>query len=196
MTQKKNNITDEVVLELQEEMKEKRAEALRKEKEKSQKKAGKGLEAKLNKLEQENETLKTELDTLKNDYLKVLADSENTKKRLRLDFEMHNKYRLQSFALELLPALDNLERALANTPEDDPIYLGVKMIYDQIISSLKKEGVEEIPAEGAVFDPNVHHAIAVESKEGIASGEVIEVLQKGYKIKDRVLRATLVKVSE
>lgn len=196
MTQKKNNITDEVVLELQEEIKEKRAEALRKEKEKSQKKSGKGFEAKLNKLEQENETLKAELDTLKNDYLKVLADSENTKKRLRLDFEMHNKYRLQSFASELLPALDNLERALANTPEDDPIYLGVKMIYDQIISSLKKEGVEEIPAEGVAFDPNVHHAIAVESKEGIASGEVIEVLQKGYKIKDRVLRATLVKVSE
>lgn len=196
MTQKKNNITDEVVLELQEEIKEKRAEALRKEKEKSQKKSGKGFEAKLNKLEQENESLKAELDTLKNDYLKVLADSENTKKRLRLDFEMHNKYRLQSFASELLPALDNLERALANTPEDDPIYLGVKMIYDQIISSLKKEGVEEIPAEGVAFDPNVHHAIAVESKEGIASGEVIEVLQKGYKIKDRVLRATLVKVSE
>lgn len=140
--------------------------------------------------------LEDELEAAKNDYLKAYADTENTKRRLRQDFEMHNKYRLQNFALDILPAIDNLERALANTSKDDPVYQGVQMIYNQLIESLKKEGVEEIKADGETFDPNFHHAISMESVEGVEAGKVVEVLQKGYKIKDRVLRATLVKVSE
>ena len=189
MSEEKNNISEVELSELNKERKEKKAEKIKK-------KAVITIEAELKKLQKENEILNEELSSAKNDYLKAYADAENTKKRLRQDFEMHNKYRLQNFALELLPALDNLERAMASTPEEDTIYLGVKMIYDQIINSLKTEGVEEILAEGEKFDPNFHHAIAVEAKEGVASGEVIEILQKGYKIKDRVLRATLVKVSE
>ena len=150
----------------------------------------------VNTLSQRILELEEELALAKNDYYKAYADAENTKKRLQQDYDMYNKYRLQSFALEILPAIDNLERALENTKKDSPVYKGVEMIYKQLIESLKKEGVEEIIALNSPFDPNVHHAIASEKAEGVTSGIVIEQLQKGYKIKDRVLRASLVKVSE
>jgi len=139
--------------------------------------------------------LEEELGQAKNEYYKAYADTENTKKRLRLDFEMHNKYRLQSFANEILPALDNFERALDSMDQESSLYQGTQMIYNQLIDALKKEGVEEIEALNQVFDPNFHQSIMVEDVEGVESGIVIEVLQKGYKIKDRVLRASLVKIS-
>lgn len=142
------------------------------------------------------EELEEELAVAKNDYYKAYADAENTKKRLRQDFDMHNKYRLQNFALEILPAIDNLERALENTDKDSAVYKGVEMIYNQLLESLKKEGVEEVEALNQPFDPNFHHGIMTEVVEGVEPGIVVEVLQKGYKIKDRVLRASLVKVSE
>lgn len=147
------------------------------------------LQNKINELEEE-------LATAKNDYYKAYADAENTKKRLRQDFDMHNKYRLQSFASDILPAIDNLERALESTDKESPLYQGVEMIYRQLLEALRKEGVEEIKAVGEKFDPQVHDGIMTEAKEGVESGIVLEELQKGYKIKDRVLRATLVKVSE
>ena len=140
--------------------------------------------------------LEEELAIAKNDYYKAYADAENTKKRLRQDFDTHNKYRLQSFALEILPAIDNLERALENTDPESSVYKGVEMIYKQLMESLRKEGVEEIVALKQPFDPNIHHAVMTEVVEGVEPGIVIEELQKGYKIKDRILRASLVKVSE
>ncbi len=70
------------------------------------------------------------------------------------------------------------------------------MIYKQLFDVLKKQGVEEIKTLDQPFDPNVHQAVMMEKREGIDSGMVIEELQKGYKLKDRVIRASLVKVSE
>ena len=140
--------------------------------------------------------LEDELAKAKNEYYKAYADTENIKKRLRQDFEMHNKYRLQSFAGEILPALDNFERALETVDQDSTLYQGVLMIYNQLLVALKKEGVEEILAYDQVFDPNFHQSIMAEKAEGKKAGIVLEVLQKGYKIKDRVLRASLVKISE
>jgi len=140
--------------------------------------------------------LEDQLAKAKNDYFKAYAETENTRKRLRAEFESHNKYRLQNFAGEILPALDNLEKALASTEEGSPLQVGVRMIYDQLKSSLAKEGVSEIEALHRDFDPNVHQAIATEKLEGVKPGQVVEVYQKGYKLKDRVLRASMVKVSE
>ncbi len=142
--------------------------------------------------------LEGECARLKNEYLKAYADTENTRKRLQNDFEMRQKYRIQSFALDILPAIDNLERALAQkaTPENESYYKGVEMIYNQLVYALNKEGVEVIEALNAPFDAAWHQAVMSEEVEGTESGIVIEVFQKGYKLKDRLLRPAMVKVSE
>ena len=147
--------------------------------------------------EEEIADLKQEIDRLKNAYAKVYADTENLKKRLEQEAISTRKYRIQSFALEMLPVIDNLERALAAAEDkEDGFYKGVKMIYDQLMASLKKEGVEEIDCLGKPFDPNFQQSIMMEKKEGEEPGKVLEVLQKGYMLKDRVLRAAMVKISE
>lgn len=150
------------------------------------------LEAKIAELEQA-------LADQKNAYYKAYADTENLKKRLHAEAETTRKYRIQSFALELLPILDALERALAVPSEDENIqnYVkGFEMIHDQLVGILEKEGVKEIEALNKPFDHNYHQALMQEPVEGVESGIVVEVLQKGYMLKDRVLRAALVKVSE
>ncbi|RRC94288.1 nucleotide exchange factor GrpE [Erysipelotrichaceae bacterium OH741_COT-311] len=143
------------------------------------------------------EELQKENDKLKNEYAKAYADTENTRKRLMSDFELNKKYRIQSFALDILPVIDNLERSLKGPHEnvDENYIKGIEMIYHQLIHALSKEGVEEVDTSGE-FDANFHQALMVEKVEGVASNQVIEVLQKGYKLKDRILRAAMVKVSE
>lgn len=141
--------------------------------------------------------LEVENAKLKNDFYKAYADAENIKKRNLADMEVAKKYRIQSFAKEILQVLDNLERTLANIEDkDSSLAKGIQMTYDQLVSALQKEGVEEVKALNQPLDPNLHHAIMTEQKEGVAPGIVIEVLQKGYILKDRLLRAALVKVSE
>ena len=142
--------------------------------------------------------LEGECARLKNEYLKAYADTENTRKRLQNDFDNQKKYRIQSFALDILPAIDNLERALAQkaTPENESYYKGVEMIYNQLVYALSKEGVEVIEALNQPFDASWHQAVMSEEVEGTESGMVIEVFQKGYKLKERLLRPAMVKVSE
>jgi molecular chaperone GrpE len=141
--------------------------------------------------------LEGEVAKLKNDFYKAYADAENMKKRLQSDFDNRMKYRIQSFALDILPVIDNLERALnSDTAEGESLRKGIEMTYAQLIEALRKEGVEVIDALGQTFDHNLHHALMMEEREGVEKNIVIEVLQKGYKLKDRILRASLVKVSE
>ena len=152
----------------------------------------------LEKLKLENEELIKTVQELKNDYYKAYADAENTKKRLERDHDLSMKYRKKRIENSILPAIDNLERALSQVETDatKSYREGVKMIYDQILSALKQEGVEPIDALNKEFDPNIHQALFTEEKEGVEPNIVIEELQKGYMIKDRVLRASLVKVSQ
>lgn len=150
-------------------------------------------------LEAEIIQLQEELAASKNAYYKAYADADNMKKRLQSEAENVRKYRIQSFAQEVLPVLDSLERALDVKVDDQNIknYVkGFEMIYTQLKTVLEKEGVKEIEALNQPFDPNFHNALMQEKVEGVESGTVIQVLQKGYMLKDRVLRATLVKVSE
>ena len=148
--------------------------------------------------ENEVEKLQKEIETLKNDYARAYADTENMRKRLTTEAEQTRKYRIQSFAREILPVIDNLERALQTevNEADEAFKKGVEMTYNQLISALKNEGVEVIDCLNKPFDPNFHQAIMQEKKEGVESGIVIEVLQKGYLLKDRILRPAMVKVSE
>ena len=126
-------------------------------------------------------------------------DTENMKKRLQKDADTARKYRFQQPATEILPILDSMEMALKVQTEDEVIknYVkGFEMIHKQLKGVLEKEGVQEIDAADKPFDHNTMQALMQEKKEGVESGMVIEVLQKGYMLKDRILRPALVKVSE
>ena len=140
--------------------------------------------------------LETQVAKLKNAYAMAYADTENTRKRLTKEYENNMKYHIQSFAMDILPVLDNCERALAHETTDETYRKGVEMIYGQLKMALEKEGVKEIEAEGQPFDANWHQALMTEHQDGVEAGMVLQVLQKGYKLKDRILRAAMVKVSE
>ena len=148
--------------------------------------------------ESEVDKLKKQIDELKNEYARAYADTENLKKRLNAEAEQTRKYRIQDFAKEILPVIDNLERALQTEVNevDEGFKKGVEMTYNQLITALKNEGVEVIDCLNKPFDPNLEQALMQEKKEGVESGIVIEVLQKGYLLKDRILRPAMVKVSE
>ena len=148
--------------------------------------------------ESEVEKLCKEIDKLKNDYARAYADTENMKKRLIAEAEQTRKYRIQSFAKEVLPVIDNLERALATEVHESDVSFkkGIEMTYNQLLTALKNEGVEEIDCLNKPFDANFEQAIMMEKKEDVESGIVIEILQKGYVLKDRILRPAMVKVSE
>lgn len=145
------------------------------------------------------EGLKAELDKAKNDVARAYADTENMKKRLQKDADTTRKYRFQQPATEILPILDSMELALKVQTENEEIlnYVkGFEMIHKQLKGVLEKEGVQEIDAADKPFDHNTMQALMQEKKEGVESGMVLEVLQKGYMLKDRILRPALVKVSE
>ncbi|MDD3026821.1 MAG: nucleotide exchange factor GrpE [Erysipelotrichaceae bacterium] len=142
--------------------------------------------------------LENEVAKWKNEYYKVFADMENVKRRLQNEHSNSMKFMMQRFIEELLPVIDSFERSLAveNPGEEIAVFLkGYSMIYTQLKNILEKEGVEVIETKDQEFDPNVHQAVMSQEVEGIAPGMVIEELQKGYKLKDRVIRASLVKVS-
>lgn len=149
-------------------------------------------------LRQQIEDLQAQVTQWKTDYYKVFADMENLKKRLKQEHENNLKFMLQDFASDLLPVVDNFERALAQEGDEQiqAFLKGFELIDQQLVGVLNKHGVEEIEAEGKDFDPALHQAVMMTSIEGIPSNQVTEVLQKGYKLKDRVIRASLVKVNE
>ncbi len=93
----------------------------------------------------------------------------------------------------ILPVIDNLERALAAAQPEDPLANGVAMTLKMLFDSLKKFGFEEVPALGEDFDPEKHNAVMRE--QGEEPGKVLEVFQKGYKVKDKIIRYAMVKVS-
>ena len=143
--------------------------------------------------------LQEQLKKAKNDIARAYADTENMKKRLKKEADSAKKYRFQQAGLEMLPILDNMKMAL-NIPSDNPeltnYVKGFEMIYQQMQRVLENEGVKEIEAEGKPFDHNTMQALMQEKAEDMESGMVIEVLQTGYMLKDRILRPALVKVSE
>jgi molecular chaperone GrpE len=132
-------------------------------------------------------------------YLRLRADYDNLARRNRLDREASEKYRAQSLLTELLPVLDNLDRALqveVTSEEAASLYKGVEMVYNQLLAATQKEGLEVIAAEGESFDPNFHQAVMQEQDSEKEAGTVLRELQKGYKLKDRVLRPSMVSVNE
>lgn len=157
------------------------------------------VQAELSKANEKIAELEAKLEEAESRILRQVADFENFKRRARLDQETAATYRSQSLVTDLLPALDNFERALqieATNDQAKSIMQGVEMVYRSIIDALKKEGVEAIEAVGTQFDPNVHQAVMQVSEPDEESNVVLEEFQKGYKLKDRVLRPSMVKVNE
>ncbi len=145
------------------------------------------------------ESLQKELEQAKNDVARAYADTENMKKRLQKEADTAKKYRFQQAGLELLPIIDSMEMALQVQSDNEEVtnYVkGFEMIYSQMVRVIENEGVKEVEALGKPFDHNTMQALMQEKQEGTESGIVIEVMQKGYMLKDRILRPALVKVSE
>ena len=147
----------------------------------------------------EVEELKAEIKSLKTELLKQHADVENTKKRLEKQHVTDRKYAAFGIAKSLIEPLDNFDLALSHLPEgneENQFVQGFKMINNQLHKALETEGVTEIDALGESFDPNFHQAVMKEPNEEVDSNTVIEVFQKGYMFKDRLIRPAMVKISE
>lgn len=153
----------------------------------------------VNPFEEEIQTLKNKLEEADNRYLRLQADFDNFRRRTRLDSEASEKYRAQKLITDLLPALDNFERALKMEVENEhtkALLQGMEMVYRGLLEALKKEGVEAIEAVNKEFDPHLHQAVMQAEDENYASNIVIEEFQKGYLLRDRVIRPSMVKVSQ
>ncbi|EHL73503.1 hypothetical protein HMPREF1015_00331 [Bacillus smithii 7_3_47FAA] len=153
----------------------------------------------IEKQKQKIKELETKLEEAENRYLRLLADFENYRRRVNIEKQASEKYRAQSLISDLLPVLDNFERALQVTVSDEQaksLLQGMKMVYNGVLEALKKEGLEEIEAAGKEFDPNIHQAVMVANDETVGPNIVVEELQKGYKLKDRVIRPAMVKVNQ
>lgn len=142
------------------------------------------------------EKLNSEIEELKNQLLRLQADFVNYKNRTEREKSNSIILANEGLILKLLPVLDNFNRAFTHVNIEDETIKGFVMIKEQFESILKTEMVEEIESDGAVFDPNLHNAVMTESKDGVESGIVLETFEKGYKIKDKVIRPSMVKVSE
>ena len=129
--------------------------------------------------------------------LRKSADFDNLKRRTEKDKAEYFRFALAEAFADILSVVDNFERALAHRADatGDEFHAGIDMIARQLADTLKKYGVVEVPASDLPFDPNVHEAVVREETESVAPGTVLEVLQKGYLLNDRLLRPARVKVA-
>ena len=144
----------------------------------------------------ELEKLKAERDSLLDRLARAQAEFENARRRASKEQQDFRDYAAADAIKPLLPVLDSFERALQVKSEPADFRSGVELIYKQLQDALAKVGVKAIPAKGEQFDPHVHEAIEMVETSDAADHEVIEELQRGYKIKDRLLRPAMVKVAK
>lgn len=149
-------------------------------------------------LENELQRLQALADENQQRYLRTQADFDNYRKRTQREKEEFAQYASMSLVEKLLPVLDNFERALAATgssKDQEALHKGLEMIYRQFFQVLEQEGLKPIPAVGEPFNPEVHQAVMQVESEEHEEGIVVEEMQKGYFLKDKVLRPSMVKVS-
>jgi molecular chaperone GrpE len=151
----------------------------------------------------EREALKSQLaeaeskaSEYKDGWARSQAEFQNYKKRIERDNELTYASMKGDIIKKILPALDDLERALQNRPADDAWAGGIELIVRKLQNILESEGVKRIEAKGAAFDPNFHEAITHEPSEEVKSEHVIDVVQNGYMLGERVIRPALVRVAQ
>lgn len=144
--------------------------------------------------------LQKEKDDLEDKYLRSQAEMQNMQNRYNKERAQLIKYESQSLAKDVLPAMDNLERALATKVDDEAskqLKKGVQMTLDSLVKAMKDHGISEITAEGVKFDPNLHQAVqTVAAENDDQKDHIVRVLQKGYLYKDRTLRPAMVVVAQ
>ena len=148
----------------------------------------------IKKLRDENDGLKNEIEQLKDLHQRVLAEYANYKRRTELEKEQLGEFIKSETLKTLLPALDNLERAV-EAPSGDDYKTGVDMTIRQLADLLARQGLEEIMPLGESFNPEYHHAVVREDAKDVETDTVTEVFQKGYKLGNRLLRPAMVKVA-
>ncbi|MEO6951805.1 MAG: nucleotide exchange factor GrpE [Polyangia bacterium] len=129
-------------------------------------------------------------------FLRLAAEFENWKKRARREQDEAATRGREALLKELLPALDNLERALQAAPEKDPVAVGVRLVDKQVMSALEKFEVKRFSALGQPFDPNMHEAIQQVESSDVAAGSVAKEFAPGYTVSGRLLRAAMVGVAK
>ena len=144
----------------------------------------------------ELQKLKAERDSLLDRLARAQAEFENARRRASKEQQEFRDYAAADVIKPLLPILDSFERALQVKSEPDDFRSGVELIYKQLQDALAKLGVRAIAAKGELFDPHVHEAIEMVETSDVPDHEVIEELQRGYKLKDRLLRPAMVKVAK
>lgn len=132
----------------------------------------------------------------KDGWARSQAEFQNFRKRVERDNESFKASTKGDIIKKVLPVLDDLERALQNRPADDAWASGIELVVRKFQNILDMEGVKRIEAKGAAFDPNFHEAISHEPSDEVESGHVIEVIQNGYVIGERVIRPALVRVAQ
>ena len=173
---------------------------------KAKKEADKGEEKKQEKNKQDQKLAKELADLkdknkdLEDKYLRSEAEIQNMQNRYTKERAQLIKYESQSLAKDILPAMDNLERALSVEADDDvskQLKKGVQMTLDALVKAMKDHGVVEIEADGVKFDPTLHQAVqTVAAENDDQKDHVVQVLQKGYQYKDRTLRPAMVVVAQ
>ena len=132
---------------------------------------------------------------LQDRVLRTLADFENFRKRSEREKQDFFKYALASTIKDLLPVLDNFDRALEHAEQGDEFHKGVLLIYKQLFDVMQSHGLTIIDQSGVRFDPNIHEAVVREEDPSVPNHTVTAILQKGYFLHDRLLRPALVKVA-
>lgn len=146
------------------------------------------------------QALQDEIAALRDQLLREQAEAQNVRRRAEREVEQARKFALERFAADLLPVIDNLDRALASLAEPDealkPVLEGVELTQRQLGDVLRRFQIEEVNPKDQVFDPQLHEAVASVPVPGVAPNTVIDVMQKGYTLNGRVLRAAMVVVAK
>ncbi|MDR0319214.1 MAG: nucleotide exchange factor GrpE [Rickettsiales bacterium] len=150
----------------------------------------KEIETPKEEIPQEINPLQVELDELKDKYLRMAAESENIKRRARLDALAASREKMLDLAENILPVVDAARAALKHSPEDE----GLKMILSSALSALEKSGIKPIKAVGEKLNPNIHQAIST-AKSDAAAGTITEEVQTGFELDGQPLRPSLVIVA-
>ena len=151
-------------------------------------------ESEVKKLRKGHKELKGENKELKGKYLRKAAEMENLRKRSSREKSEFYRYALAEFIKELFVVLDNFERALESDEDGKSLRQGVEMIYKQYKDLLMKQGIQPIEIREKKFDPYLHQAFITEESEDVEEPQIVEELQRGYTLYDRLLRPALVKV--
>lgn len=136
------------------------------------------------------------IEELTDSLQRLQAEYANYRRRTQQEKETIGVFANEKILNELIPVVDSMERALeACTDKEDTMYKGIDLVYKQLTATFEKFGLQEIEAENADFDPNLHLAVMQEAVDGVEANKVVMVLQKGYKLNTKVLRPSMVKVS-